>query len=114
MGRIQRVHREYEHPGTSKSSRGEKVTIRVHLRAGAWKGGYLQPLETHSQAERSGRLQIPTPLPAEPNQKLKVKSLAGAVQRSRLPEHGASQGRDEDGYGAIRDIQVRGKSFWYW
>lgn len=55
MGRIQRVRREYEHPGTSKgreskSSRGEEVTIRVHLRAGAWKGGYLQPLETHSQA----------------------------------------------------------------
>ena len=40
MGRIQRVHREYEHPGASKSSRGEKVTIRVHLRAGAWKGRF--------------------------------------------------------------------------
>ena len=82
------------------------------MRAGAWKGGYLQPLETHTQAGRSRRLQLLTPLPAEPNQKLKVKSLAGAVQRSRLLEHGGGQGRDEDGYGAIRSIQVRGKSFW--
>lgn len=94
----------------SKSSRGEKVTIRVHLRAGAWKVRLLTTTGNPQSSRGAAGFSF-LPLPAEPNQKLKVKSLASAVQRSRLLQHGASQEKDEDGYGAIRSIQVRVKKF---
>lgn len=93
LGRIQRANRacwvtqgprtagRWDHP-LSQKDREENVTIRVHLRAGAWKGAsYTHCKIAASRAEQGTLSLLQTPLLpvsnsslAEPNQKSKSRS----------------------------------------
>lgn len=107
------------HPGTNH---GRKLGPPFSLKDKV--GGYSQSLiggqslqksththpQSHSKAERGEgdptllSSQPLTPPLAEPNQKSKVRSPAGAFQKSRLLGHGAGQGRGEGGYGQIQAL----------
>ena len=86
-------------PNPKRTGR-ENITIRVHLRARAWKGAGYAHCTTTAKQGGAGYIQPdpkllssqgPTPPLAEPNQKSKVKSPVG------IPQRGAGSWSTEQG-----------------